>query len=427
MRQTGNTISCMISVNVRHLSSTYCDGVCLIAGKEPWTSSGTTLKGVKTTRTRTIPARSHECTQLVQLNGGGGAGSLRYCVDASLDFQVMAWEEGTLSGLPDHTSTCLSCTQAVIAEISYEIANHRNTLHRPANGDNATDIGQRSPWAVCSSCRWSHWSEKTTEDGRVRPSTSVNLISLRNHEQVAQCPEHPIVGPRAKQRRRNERAGETGDPRENPPNSRIVRHDSHMRKSGSDPAGDLTGFVWSSHFTTVAPLSTEKVSTHHSKPTRVVSFKSRVLIILPNNGHTIAIAASIIQITILLPPSLASSLLLEHSPCAKPNRVRFPASSPRSSDVGDGADVTVWKQVSSKHSRFPNPCIPPLLHPLFIKPSSTLETTGAMRWTVVGKGKGVDVWDGGTVLHLPWVRLVLPHWWAGGIDIFLLVLVLFLL
>ncbi|KAJ8876738.1 hypothetical protein PR048_021185 [Dryococelus australis] len=38
-------------------------------------------------------------------------------------------------------------------------------------------------------------------------------------------------------------AGETGDPRENPPTSLIVRHDSHMRKSGSDPAGDWTRFT----------------------------------------------------------------------------------------------------------------------------------------------------------------------------------------
>ncbi|KAJ8876193.1 hypothetical protein PR048_024102 [Dryococelus australis] len=39
------------------------------------------------------------------------------------------------------------------------------------------------------------------------------------------------------EQRRNEGAEETGDPRENPPTSSIVRHDSHLRKSG-DPAGD---------------------------------------------------------------------------------------------------------------------------------------------------------------------------------------------
>ncbi|KAJ8880610.1 hypothetical protein PR048_017080 [Dryococelus australis] len=46
------------------------------------------------------------------------------------------------------------------------------------------------------------------------------------------------------EQRRNERAGETGDLRENPPTSGIVRHDSHMRKSGSDPAGNRTRFVY---------------------------------------------------------------------------------------------------------------------------------------------------------------------------------------
>ncbi|KAJ8888611.1 hypothetical protein PR048_008103 [Dryococelus australis] len=38
------------------------------------------------------------------------------------------------------------------------------------------------------------------------------------------------------ERRRNEGAGETGDTRGNPPTNDIVRHDSHLRKSG-DPAG----------------------------------------------------------------------------------------------------------------------------------------------------------------------------------------------
>ncbi|KAJ8871800.1 hypothetical protein PR048_028140 [Dryococelus australis] len=42
---------------------------------------------------------------------------------------------------------------------------------------------------------------------------------------------------------RNERAGETGDTRENPPTSVIVRDDSRMRKSGSEPAGDRTRFA----------------------------------------------------------------------------------------------------------------------------------------------------------------------------------------
>ncbi|KAJ8889883.1 hypothetical protein PR048_009388 [Dryococelus australis] len=39
------------------------------------------------------------------------------------------------------------------------------------------------------------------------------------------------------ERRRNQVAGEARDPRENPPTNGIVRHDSHLRKSG-DPGGD---------------------------------------------------------------------------------------------------------------------------------------------------------------------------------------------
>ncbi|KAJ8884872.1 hypothetical protein PR048_011068 [Dryococelus australis] len=44
------------------------------------------------------------------------------------------------------------------------------------------------------------------------------------------------------EQRWNERAEETGDPRENPPTNGIVRHDSHMRESG-DPAGDGARFA----------------------------------------------------------------------------------------------------------------------------------------------------------------------------------------
>ncbi|KAJ8876792.1 hypothetical protein PR048_021239 [Dryococelus australis] len=43
-----------------------------------------------------------------------------------------------------------------------------------------------------------------------------------------------------KERRRNARAGETEDPRETTPINAIVRHDSRLLKSGSDPAGDRT-------------------------------------------------------------------------------------------------------------------------------------------------------------------------------------------
>ncbi|KAJ8870797.1 hypothetical protein PR048_027096 [Dryococelus australis] len=58
---------------------------------------------------------------------------------------------------------------------------------------------------------------------------------------------------------RNESAGETGDPRENPPTSGIVRHDSYLRKSGVNRPGIGPGFVLvggeqSNRSATVAPL-----------------------------------------------------------------------------------------------------------------------------------------------------------------------------
>ncbi|KAJ8894527.1 hypothetical protein PR048_007184 [Dryococelus australis] len=46
------------------------------------------------------------------------------------------------------------------------------------------------------------------------------------------------------EQRRNEGAGETGDPRENPPTSGIVRHDSHVRKSGVTLPGIELGSPW---------------------------------------------------------------------------------------------------------------------------------------------------------------------------------------
>ncbi|KAJ8871645.1 hypothetical protein PR048_027972 [Dryococelus australis] len=58
--------------------------------------------------------------------------------------------------------------------------------------------------------------------------------------------------------RRNAMAGETGDPRENPPNNGIVRHDPHRRKSGGSPAGNRTRFAlvggkWSDRYVTPPP------------------------------------------------------------------------------------------------------------------------------------------------------------------------------
>ncbi|KAJ8865978.1 hypothetical protein PR048_033502 [Dryococelus australis] len=45
------------------------------------------------------------------------------------------------------------------------------------------------------------------------------------------------------EQRRNAKLGEMGEPRDNPPTSGIVRRDSHMRKSGSDPVSIRTRFA----------------------------------------------------------------------------------------------------------------------------------------------------------------------------------------
>ncbi|KAJ8870235.1 hypothetical protein PR048_029253 [Dryococelus australis] len=54
------------------------------------------------------------------------------------------------------------------------------------------------------------------------------------------------------------RGGEPGDLRENPPTNDIVRYDSRVRKSGSDPAEKRTRFALvggesSTHYTAAAP------------------------------------------------------------------------------------------------------------------------------------------------------------------------------
>ncbi|KAJ8881621.1 hypothetical protein PR048_018107 [Dryococelus australis] len=65
----------------------------------------------------------------------------------------------------------------------------------------------------------------------------------------------------------NSEAGETRDPRENPPTSGIVRHDSHLRKSGSDLAGDRTSLTAQPP----RPLLRESLSIAHTCSTRMRS------------------------------------------------------------------------------------------------------------------------------------------------------------
>ncbi|KAJ8867791.1 hypothetical protein PR048_031596 [Dryococelus australis] len=89
----------------------------------------------------------------------------------------------------------------------------------------------------------------------------------------ARHPEHDIkYGPKM-ERRWSAMAGETGVPRENTPANGIVQHDSHMRKSGSEPAGyrariALVGGERPSHCATAAPHKLSRAGMQGKKETR---------------------------------------------------------------------------------------------------------------------------------------------------------------
>ncbi|KAJ8869296.1 hypothetical protein PR048_030870 [Dryococelus australis] len=66
----------------------------------------------------------------------------------------------------------------------------------------------------------------------------------------------------------NERVWEMGDPRENPPTNGIVRHDSHMRKSGMTRPGIETESPWweASRLTAQPHMSTGLLAANHVPP-----------------------------------------------------------------------------------------------------------------------------------------------------------------
>ncbi|KAJ8895421.1 hypothetical protein PR048_000753 [Dryococelus australis] len=82
---------------------------------------------------------------------------------------------------------------------------------------------------------WRHRSIISPDKANTWDAKAQGCICSRNTvewSEWALCPDAPSL--------RNEGAGETGDPRESPPNS--VRHDS-LRKSGGYPAGNRTRFA----------------------------------------------------------------------------------------------------------------------------------------------------------------------------------------
>ncbi|KAJ8897287.1 hypothetical protein PR048_002633 [Dryococelus australis] len=109
---------------------------------------------------------------------------------------------------------------------------------------------------------------------RLRAQLRAQLAGLRHSLATrGRRPRRPPAAPTRQQvASPTVRAGETGDPRENPPtNGIIVRHDSHVRKS-SEPAGDRTQFalVGGERANRLATAAPRKVS--HFKPVKYSDF-----------------------------------------------------------------------------------------------------------------------------------------------------------
>ncbi|KAJ8887519.1 hypothetical protein PR048_013735 [Dryococelus australis] len=207
------------------------------------------------------------------------------------------------------------------------------------------------------------------------------------------------------EQRLNERAGETGDPRENPPTSGIIRSDSHMRKFGSDPAGGrtlsaLVGGEQANRSATPAPCEFAKCS---------ISYYYVKTSVLQNGGHRPARHRNTVR--------TVRARELTSSPVSPSNREHFAAhadqsdtkltwgrggravsllvscqgesgsitgrASPECSHVGIGPDDAAGRRVFFFFplgiSRFPRPCVPALLCAHLTSPSSALETTQPIR------------------------------------------------
>ncbi|KAJ8877658.1 hypothetical protein PR048_022113 [Dryococelus australis] len=116
----------------------------------------------------------------------------------------------------------------------------------------------RSTVDLCSSSRWYC-------AGTICRKVSPSVRSLQSGW-IAD----PLASEERMEQQRNAMTGETGNPRENPPTSGIVRHYSHMRNSGSGPAGNLAGSLrWEASSLTTEPprpplLCINTTNTSHS-------------------------------------------------------------------------------------------------------------------------------------------------------------------
>ncbi|KAJ8882697.1 hypothetical protein PR048_014509 [Dryococelus australis] len=97
------------------------------------------------------------------------------------------------------------------------------------------------------------------------------------------------------EQRRNERTGETGDPRDNPPTSGIIRQDSHTRKSGSGPARNKIRSRWpvKGATTTNPPIRESTVEMLFNKSGRL----RKIPVMLNVHGHGGPVARALIPLS----------------------------------------------------------------------------------------------------------------------------------
>ncbi|KAJ8874880.1 hypothetical protein PR048_022770 [Dryococelus australis] len=116
------------------------------------------------------------------------------------------------------------------------------------------------------------------------------------------------------EQRPNERTGGTGDPRENPPTSGIVQHDSHMKKSGSDPSGIEPGLPW---------WEASMSFTHPSSP--IVQPASRILHCCDTGSRRCSSHWSLPELLVVLPArrTIAPTLDSPRLPSSRPGAPHF--------------------------------------------------------------------------------------------------------
>ncbi|KAJ8890928.1 hypothetical protein PR048_010437 [Dryococelus australis] len=177
--------------------------------------------------------------------GGGGVSSSHYgggvsCSDDAGDGVSSCNHGGGVS--PSHYGGSISCSDDAGGGVSS--CNHGSGVSSSQYGGGSDD-GRGAQVAGGGN---SH-SQDGGEDDLKRKSREKEIIKLTlpkfyffqdiplpqadKARKLRQKDDAPEVG---MERRWNVREGETGEPRENPPTNGIGRHDSHMRKSGSDSA-----------------------------------------------------------------------------------------------------------------------------------------------------------------------------------------------